>query len=366
MNLTATKQDLARELSLAMGAVHDKSTIPILGNVLLEARDGKIDITTTDLELSIRTSIEATIATPGVITIPAKRLSSFVSALPDGEVTLKVGANGHVNVSGNGTRARIPGMDQAAFPTLPVVPPPIAEMRASLLSRMFACTIHSISDAASRFSLPGALLRLTPGEALAASTDGVGLSVYKAELGWPSHDYCIVPKRAMEEFAALASSSPAGSPVAVAMDDNHIFLTVGKRSITARKVTGNFPDYARVIPHSFPASCIVSRSDMRSAIARVSQFTDDKKTKAGNFEAGPDGMRIWSETTDGGCDSTIPLDSREGTLKTTMNMLCVDQFLAACKTDKVRIQFGHARGVVQFEPVGSESGWIYLIQAMWR
>src|ERR1700678_2592118 len=157
MEFTASKADLVRELSLSQGVVEKKTTIPILSNVLLEAREDRLYLTATDLELGFRTSCPAKVKKAGFGTIPAKKLLDYVRLLPDADITVKFGENHWASLTCGRSRTRIAGMSRESFPELPKMPEVLAEIPIGVLASMIGKTIFSISSEESRFTLNGAL-----------------------------------------------------------------------------------------------------------------------------------------------------------------------------------------------------------------
>ncbi len=121
MEFTVSKADLVRELSLSQGVVEKKTTIPILSNVLLEARDNRLFLTATDLELGLRTSCPARVKKEGSGTIPARKLLDYVRLLPDADITVKFLENHWANFTCGRSRTRIAGMSRESFPELPAM-----------------------------------------------------------------------------------------------------------------------------------------------------------------------------------------------------------------------------------------------------
>src|SRR6266536_2004245 len=145
MEFTVSKADLVRELSLSQGVVEKKTTIPILSNVLLEAREDRIVLTATDLELGIRCSCPARVKKEGSGTVPAKKLLDYVRLLPEGDVNMKLLENHWASITAGRSRTRIAGMSRESFPELPEMPAAIAEIPVKNLASMIGRTIFSIS-----------------------------------------------------------------------------------------------------------------------------------------------------------------------------------------------------------------------------
>ena len=158
MEFTVSKADLARELGLLQGVVEKKTTIPILSNVLLEARGDRLYLTATDLELGMRTSCPAKVKKEGSGTIPARKLLDYVRLLPDADITVKFAENHWASLNCGRSRTRIAGMSRESFPELPAMPETVAQIPVKQLTAMITRTMFAISMEESRFTLNGALL----------------------------------------------------------------------------------------------------------------------------------------------------------------------------------------------------------------
>jgi len=140
MEFTVSKTDLVRELGLSQGVVEKKTTIPILSNVLIEARGDRIILTATDLELGIRCSCPAKIKKEGAGTIPAKKLLDYTRLLPEGDLNLKFLENHWASITCGRSRTKIAGMSRESFPELPPMPEPISEIPVARLASMISRT----------------------------------------------------------------------------------------------------------------------------------------------------------------------------------------------------------------------------------
>src|SRR5882724_3902905 len=156
MEITVSKFDLLKELTATQGVVERKTTIPILSNFLLEASDGKLTITATDLDLSLRTSCPAKVKKEGACTVPARKLYEYVKLLGDGDISIKLMENHWVQIRSGRSNTKMVGMARANFPALPLFPAESAlQLPAQVLRQLIARTIFSISNEESRYTLNG-------------------------------------------------------------------------------------------------------------------------------------------------------------------------------------------------------------------
>ncbi|MGH9630202.1 MAG: DNA polymerase III subunit beta, partial [Bryobacteraceae bacterium] len=301
MEFTVSKSDLVRELNLSQGVVEKKTTIPILSNVLLETSGDQIVMTATDLELGIRCTFPARVQKQGAGTIPARRLLDYVRLLPEADINVKLGENQWANLLCGRSRTRIAGMSRESYPELPDMPEVLAEIPVGILSSMIAKTIFAISAEESRFTLNGALLILREDGLVMVSTDGHRLALAETSIALPAGvGYrALLPRKAMSEILKLAQESAPEAPLRFSGDENHLFFQLGDRLLISRKLTGNFPDFDRVLPKEHPSSIPLNRDELRSAIERVAQFSDER-SRAIKLQFRPGEIKLHSSVSETG------------------------------------------------------------------
>ena len=370
MEFTVNKTDLTRELSLSQGVVEKKTTIPILSNVLIETQGDRVVLTATDLELGIRCSCPARVVKAGAVTIPARRLLDYVRLLPDADIAVKLGENQWANLVCGRSRTRIAGMSRESFPELPEMPEVLAELPASLLTSMIAKTIFAISAEESRFTLNGALLLLRPSGLTMVSTDGHRLAMVDsaAELPGVTSNYrALLPRKAMSELLKLAGEAAVDASIKFSGDENHLFFQLGERLLISRKLTGNFPDYERVLPKEHPHSVEIKRDELRSAIERVSQFSDER-SRAIRFQVLPGEVKVYSSLSETGeSEESVPVEYGGTNVEIGFNSQYMLDFLRAVPEESVSFSFRDPHTAGELRPGGAESGkfqYRYVIMPM--
>ena len=366
MEFTVNKSDLVRELSLSQGVVEKRTTIPILSNVLLETGGERVVLTATDLELGVRCSCPAQIAKQGAGTIPAKRLLDYVRLLPEGDLTIKFQDNQWATLLCARSRTRIAGMSRESFPELPAMPESIAELRVGVLAAMINRTVFAISAEESRFTLNGALMMLKPESVIMVSTDGHRLAMTENPESLPgiAGSYrALLPKKAMGEILKLAQEAPAGATVRFAGDDNHLFFQFGDRLLISRKLTGNFPDFERVLPKEHSNYVTVKREEMRASIERVAQFADER-SRAVRLQMAPGEARVYSSLSETGeSEESLPVTYDGEEVEIGFNAQYMLDFLRAVPEDDVRFYFKDAHSAGEFRP-GPDAGYTYRYVVM--
>jgi DNA polymerase III subunit beta len=367
MEFTVSKSELVRELSLSQGVVEKKTTIPILSNILLEANGDRLVMTATDLELGIRCSCPAKIAKSGAGTIPARRLLDYVRLLPDADIQIKFADNHWANLLCGRSRTRIAGMSRESFPELPVMPEPLAEIPAGLLSSMISKTIFAISAEESRFTLNGALLIVQSTGLTMVATDGHRLAMVEglADLGGAGAIYrALLPRKAMQEMLKLTAESGPDAKVVFSGDENHLFFQLGERLLLSRKLTGNFPDYDRVLPKDHPHKLALKRDEMRAAIERVSQFSDER-SRAIRLQILPGELKVYSTLSETGeSEESLPVEYSGGQVEIGFNAQYLIDFLRAAPED-VAFHFRDPHSAGEMRPGSQDAGnYRYVIMPM--
>jgi DNA polymerase III subunit beta len=352
MEFSVSKSDLVRELALTQGVVERKTTIPILSNILVETDGDQVWLTATDLELGIKCSCPARIKKEGSGTIPARRLLDYVRLLPDADLQVKVGENQWANFVCGRSRTRIAGMSRESFPELPEMPEVLAQLPLSVLSQMIASTIFAISNEESRFTLNGALLVLKETGLVMVATDGHRLAIVEKNIALPglAGAYrALLPKKAMSEIQKLASDDPS-KQVEFSGNDNHLFFRIDKRLLLSRKLTGNFPDYERVLPKEHPHELRVQRDELKSAIERVAQFADER-SRAIRLQVLKGELKVHSSISETGeSEETIPVDYDGADLEIGFNAQYLLDFLRSAEGTEVEFHFKDSNSAGELRP----------------
>ena len=208
------------------------------------------------------------------------------------------------------SRTRIAGMSRESFPELPQMPEPLAKIPLSMLAQMISRTVFAISAEESRFTLNGALLILRENGLVMVATDGHRLAL--VENFSTFRDYrgayrALLPKKAMNEIQKLAADD-ASKQIEFSGNENHLFFRIGKRLLLSRKLTGNFPDYERVLPKEHAHMVLIQRDEFKAAIERVAQFADER-SRAIRLQVLQGELKVHSSISETGeSEETIPLD----------------------------------------------------------
>lgn len=371
LEISISRQDLLRELTATQGVVERKTTIPILSNFLIEAEDGRIAITATDLDQSIRTSCAAKVKKPGSCTIPARKLYDYIRLLGDGDISVKLLENHWVQIRSGRSNTKMVGMARANFPQVPEFPETsVVKIPVASLRTLIARTIFAISNEESRYTLNGALLILKAESIAMVATDGHRLAhIEKSAESFPGitgEKKTLIPRKALQELQSLLSNTEA-EHVEFADDDSTLFFRIGHRVLTSRKLTGQFPNYEAVMPRDNSKFVIVRSEDLSASIQRVAQFADER-SGAIKMRLEQNEVKISSSSTEAGeSEDTIETPYTFDAIVVGFNSSYLIDFLKAVgNTGEVRLEFKDAQSAGQMRPedASDEYKYRYIIMPM--
>jgi len=370
MEITVSKVELLRELSATQGVVERKTTIPILSNYLFEASGDRLSLTATDLDLSLRTSCNAKVKKEGSCTIPARKLHDYVKLLPDADITIKMLENHWVSIRCGRSNTKMVGMARSNFPSLPVFPTAgVVKIPAQVLRGMIARTSFAIANEESRYTLNGALMVLKPESITMVATDGhrlahVERSGEKFE-GVSGELKTLVPKKAMDELRSLVDADQDVETIEFAKDDSTLFFRIGPRLLTSRQLTGQFPNYEAVLPKDNNKSVPLHGADLAAAIARVSQFADER-SRAVRLKLEKGELKLSASSTETGeSEDSIETDYNGETMTIGFNAQYITEFLKATGSGDVRLELKDAQSAGQLRPAeGEDYKYRYIVMPM--
>jgi len=270
MEFVIHRNDLLRELQTVAGVVERRTTLPILANLLLEAKAGDLHVGASDLEVTIRGACKATVIREGSVTLPAAKLHDIARSLPEAEVQFKLLDRNQVAISCERTRYRIAGQPRDDFPKFPQ--PDLSEgirLPASVLRAMVERVGFAITTEDPRYSLNGALFLLETGSVTLVATDGHRLAYVSRKTDVKpvgGEMRVIVARKALGQVSHLTSDVPSDETVTVGRTGNQVLFVVGKHVLTSTLLEGSFPRYENVMPKTCETQIVLPTADFSDAV----------------------------------------------------------------------------------------------------
>lgn len=361
MKVTCPREELAQKLGVVGRAVSSRTSVNILTGIMLRAEDGRLSLAATDMEISLRVTLDAQVEEEGSVVIPGRLLVDIVRLLPAGEVTLEHRAEEGIAhlVCGSATYG-LHTYSPDDFPRLPEIAPDesFSIERAALLD-----TIMKVSRSASRDEsrpvLTGVLVRFEAGKLIMAATDSYRLSVKETEIteGPAGEIEAIVPARALSELARIAQASDADS-LTVGIQENQIVFAVDDVWLTARRIDGQFPNYRQLLPETFEAEVELPREELLDVVRRTGLMAQRKSPLRLRFEEGQ--LTISAQTQDvGEAHESLPAAYTADPIEIGFNAEFLRDGLESLEDDQVRLRLISPLrpGLIQ----GAGDDFLYLI-----
>jgi len=365
MELVVRKNELLRELQLFQGIVERKNTIPILANVLIEAKGDEVRMLATDLEVALRSRCAALVTKGGSLTLPAKKLYEIIKALPETDVRIEEDKNG-VKVAADKFDSRMQTLPREDFPTLPEAS---GKARAALpraaMREMVAKTQFAITGEDTRFFLNGAKFVIKSDSLTLAATDGHRLALVdvKHATGVEQETGVILPKKTLLELGKLLAEGEGD--IQFESGENHLFFEVGGRVLISRVIDGQFPAYERVIPKGNDKTIEFDRDRLTNAVKRVALLSNER-SRAVKFEIEKGKVEVTSSSSEfGEAHEQLPVEYSGGAMAISFNAQYVLDFLNVVETDIVSLSLKDEVSQAVMKPVGAEGyDYTYVIMPM--
>ena len=270
LKAACSRDELTRALGIVSRGVSTRTTVQILAGILLRAEAGRLELAATDMELSLRTSLEADVEANGSVVVPGRLLLELTRLLPDAEVSLEHKLEeGVVEVRCGAATYRLHTYNAEDFPRLPAAEGVEQhEVERETLLETVARVSRSASRDESRPVLTGVLMRFEPARLVMAATDSYRLSVKETPLGGSVPELeAIVPARALAELARIAQ---VGETIDLGLHENQVVFGTGDAWLTTRRIDGQFPNYKQLVPETFEHEVLLPRDELLDVVRRVS------------------------------------------------------------------------------------------------
>jgi DNA polymerase III subunit beta len=307
MKVNVSRDELAQKLSIVSRAVSARTTVLVLGGVMLRAENGILSLAATDMELSLRTSLDAQVDGSGAAVVPGKMLVELVRLLPDDDVQIEHRSEeGVVRVDSGSYSSRLHTYNVEDFPRLPDVGAvgAFAVDKDALLDTV-ARVSRSASRDESRPVLTGILARFEGGKIVMAATDSYRLSVKETPMEGEAPELeAIIPARALTEVSRIAAGADT---LELGVQENQVVFVADDVTLTTRRIEGQFPNYKQLIPESYEQIVTLPRSEVLEVVRRVGVMAQRNSPIRLRFAEGE--LTVSAQTQDvGESHESMPVD----------------------------------------------------------
>jgi DNA polymerase-3 subunit beta len=360
MKVTVSRDNLLLGLRRVGPFIGSRTTLPILNNVLVVAEGETLTLSTTDLEVSIRTSVPAFVQEAGSTTLPAKRLTSIVGALPEGDVALELGESNQTQLRCGRSSFKIVGLDPKDFPEDKEFAEEWAfSLPASDLKKCLAKVAYSRSSDESRHVLNGVLMSVREGMLSIAATDGRRLALIERSLEEqtaPEGDV-ILPSKIVSELSKLLVGD---DKVGVKLSDSRAVFECPDTVIASKLVEGSYPNYRQVIPESFAHSAAIPRVTFEHVLGRIALVVSDSSASVKLvIEAGV--MKVSASSEVGEAEEPMDVSYEGDRFELSFNPDFFRDPLRELDCDQLIMQFNDGYSPVA---LAGDEGFIYVVMPM--
>lgn len=371
MEFICEKDVLVSGVSVVERIVSAKSTLPIIGNVLVEAKKNGIKISANNLELGIEMFLEAKVAKEGAILIPAKTLAAMVSKLPKGGIDFKVSEKGMIKVSYSQSHFSIHGLPPDEFPTLPKIKEEkVITISCGVFLDMIKKTIFSVSTSEDKYVLNGVLLEIgrsgvsgDNSNIRLVATDGYRL----AKIGEKIKDVpnveakIIVPSKALVELSKILTGAEEEEEINISIGKDQIAFSLKHIFLVSRLIQGQFPDYKQVIPRTTATKLTVPTQALLDSSERAAVIAGSSANVV-RFELKTDKLHILATAPEvGSVDETIDVEVK-GADKTQVafNVRLITDVLKVIDQPNIMVEISGPLSPGVFRPVEGLD-YIYIV-----
>src|SRR5947207_1282422 len=337
MKVVTQRDELAQKLGIVVRAVSTRASVQILSGVLLRAEGGRLQLAATDMELSLRSSLEAQVEGEGAVVVPGRLLVDLVRLLPSEQVTFEHRAEeGVVHVTCGSTNASLHTYAAEDFPRLPDLDAvgTFTVDRETLLETV-SRVARSASRDESRPVLTGILVRFEQGKLVMAATDSYRLSVKETAIDGDAPELeAIIPARALGELGRIAQS---GDQIELGVHENQVVFSVDGVWLTTRRIDGQFPNYKQLLPEQFEHELTLPRAELLDVVRRTSVMAQRNSPLRLRFAEGE--LTVSAQTQDvGEARESLPVQFTGEAMEIGFNAEFLREGVESVSTDEIRLR----------------------------
>lgn len=358
MKIKILQQDLYMPLQSVGRSVGVRSTLPVLGNILLQAQKDGLKLSATNLEIGVVKLVKAQVIEEGEITVPAKTFQELAGSLTNLELEIE-SVGELLKITAPNFQASLNGISSTEFPAIPLS----SEKTISLDSDILKNSIPEIAFAAaadeSRPILTGILTEIRKDSLEFVATDGFRLAHKKTQLkkGIEGQLRSLIPRRTFEEVVRLIAEEPEDQKeveISVSENQNQMIFKIGNTQLSSRLIEGNFPSWEKSVPTVFQNKTILARDEFIRSVKLASVFAKSESNIV-KIEVKDKKMKLSSEAKEmGGQETEFEVESEGEGIMIAFNAKYLTDALVACASERVIIEFSGNLSPALIKPVGKE------------
>lgn len=356
MKIEVLQEQLMGGLQVVLRAVSSRTQLPVLAYILIEAKPDGLTLSATDLEIGMRVKVAAKVLEVGEAVVPAKMIAEFLGSLNPGKVTMKSEGQSVV-LSSPGYSAKFQTMEVSEFPRIPEVGKEgiICALKMSELTAAIEGVVFASAKDSLRPVLTGTLLELGEKKIKLVATDGFRLAIQgletKVEKEMPP---LLVPSRVLMELTRFEGEEQV--KIGHLAATNQIYFLVGEQQVVSQLLSGNFPDYQKILPKEFLSEAVVNKDELLQAIRAAHIFARDNSNMV---RWGGEGAKLTLTSTSpekGECKIEIPATLTGEPSEVVFNAKYILDYLGMVAGDQLWVGTGSKLAPAMFREGDKKTG----------
>ncbi len=362
MKITFNKTELVQAVLAVQRAVSTKNSIPALEGILIKAHDGKVVLCGYDLEIGIRTEIDATVVEDGEIVLSAKLFSEIVRRMPDEIITVETDEKLITYINSGVADYQIVGISAYEYPELPSFDELESfELNGNILKNMIKQTCYAISDNQAKPIYTGSLFDIKSGSLNVVSVDGFRMAIRKEPVKCEKTFNFIVPGKTLNEI--LKINCDESSSVRIVVGKKHVAFKIENYSIVSRLIEGKFLDYEGTVPSGSTTKLKVNTREITSSVERMALLTSEKLQSPVRFIVADEGIKLLCTTVVGKANDSIRVAFEGNEVEIGFNNRYLLDAVRNSETDELIFEFNGPLKPLKILPVEGED-FIFLVVPM--
>ena len=360
MKIICLQENLKNSLNITQNIIGRNLILPILNNVLLTTKDGRLQVSSTNLEIGINTWVSGRVEKIGAITCPAKALTCFINSLPNKKIELEVKVN-ILTVKCENYKASFNCLSAEDFPIIPkITDDSLIEIKNSILKDALLKVVGAASSSESRPEITGVLFSFGKKELKLAATDSFRLaekSIFEIHKKSDIIKSLIIPQKTVQEAARILGEKTGETKICLGA--SQILFDSGDVQVISRLIDGQYPDYQQIIPKEFSSQAIIERSELLNVIRAAAVFSN--KTNTIKFSLSDGEIEVLSQDADlGENKSKLAAETKGKKVVIDFNYRYLLDGLGNINTKQIFLGLISDASPAVMKPVGDES-YIYLV-----
>ena len=358
MRIQVDQKKLSKHINIVQKGISSKTTLPILDGILLEAKDGKLKLTGTDLEIGIESYLEANILEEGSIVINSRLFGDIIKKLPNSEIDINVSEN-KMNIVCDSSQFNLIGNSSVEYPELPTLIDQLSlKIPMDLFKDIIRQTVFATTQDETRPILTGVLFELIDGNASFVALDGYRLSLRNIKIDSSEDVKVVIPGRTLSELNKILEENE--EDIEITLTPGHIVFNIGDTLVFSRLLEGQFLNYRDIIREDHDTKIKVNRKELQDSLERASLLAKEEKANLVKLNLFEDKLTIKSNSEIGNVHEEMTVELEGEDVDIAFNSKYILDGIKAMDEEEIELFFMGSLNPCIIKPA-EEDNYTYLV-----